>query len=181
MAIKPQNLAAIEEPSTCSHCKTVARKMSKCGLCFKVKFCSAECQEAGRAAHKEACKQARAGQATVDVRTCGPPNITMPHSSAAQHVQMGKTKTTIVKIQVPLDFEFSSSSSSADDEALMVYNCQRDVDFFISPRGCAEYSAIVSAVKSKGVCGRKAFFPAMLHGDGKITIDFCNVLPPENW
>lgn len=42
--------------AACAHCGKARRKRRVCAACRQVSFCDAECQRAGRPAHREACK-----------------------------------------------------------------------------------------------------------------------------
>ena len=91
---------------------------------------------------------------------------------------------TCVQVQVPLPH---MSLPDADGASIMVYNCKRNVDFFIAKDKCpASYAAIEAVVcdPSKNIpeqLGRKAYLRALCRTDGTVTIDCREPLPPENW
>ncbi|GBE87297.1 ankyrin [Sparassis crispa] len=192
--------APMGDTKMCSRCGRKGGSLKMCAKCHVARYCSTECQHAHWSTHKLTCQPFDASN-TVTVRpsysapgtmmstadfsrqALGIPTEPTPasHQRAARAPKLRpeEAKAMIIKVQVPYSV-LADSPSTISRADMLVYTKKRDFVCNIKHSGnAAAYSRISQVVRSRGVGGAKAYFPAELKGKYELIIKIGEVLAEQ--
>ncbi|KAI0667951.1 hypothetical protein C8Q78DRAFT_1081820 [Trametes maxima] len=197
--------AGAEDPldaKACAVCGVMNVQLKWCGKCHGIWYCSKECQKKHWPIHKKGCVPFST-ESTVTLKPVYDDGITSlsssseiaryfllgqpmaqqtPRSSrgvAIPRIPKGQTKTMIIKVQVPFDYKTGAGEEGATDD-LLVYDKKRSfvcrVRMVDNPDG---YQRISEVVRTKGVMGAKAYFPAEMKSPDEFVVKISEVLAEQ--
>ncbi|OCH89380.1 ankyrin [Obba rivulosa] len=191
--------AAFEEKK-CDGCSVKVQSLKWCARCKAARYCSATCQRAHWRIHKANCHPLDASN-TVTIRPryggfttlfstsefvrkgLGIPiqesSSSRQPSMRAPRLDPDEAKGMTIKVQVPYGPDVSPSSPQSQG-SLLLYNKKRNFTCQVYREDePAAYDRIVHVVRTKGVGGAKAYFPAELKSEDKLVIKIGEVLAEQ--
>ncbi|KAI0920201.1 hypothetical protein AcV5_010005 [Taiwanofungus camphoratus] len=191
--------APMEEGKKCVACGKTER-LKLCSKCHAAWYCSAACQRANWPMHKQTCQpysasnavtvkpnyvrhgkltsKADFARAVLGIPSDLPPVRQQRHTHVP-HLRPDQTKAMVIKVQVPrpIDERHAVHTLSGD---LLIYNKKRDfVCSIMKSENPVGYTVITDAVRTKGVGGTKAYFPAELRNKDELAIKVGEVLAEQ--
>ncbi|KAI0798254.1 hypothetical protein C8Q75DRAFT_708684 [Abortiporus biennis] len=188
----------------CHACGKKEGSLKQCGKCHSTRYCSSECQRKDWPAHKKTCSPFSATN-TVTLRPVyreigelipisdmvrqmmgipAPPtparNTRMAHVPNPRTFSPSQPKSMIIKVQVPFAADMPGLSAPLSTGDLLIYNKKRDFVCSVQYGDDRQaYKRISEVVRTKGVGGAKAYFPAELKSKDELVVKIDEVLAEQ--
>ncbi|CAL1697526.1 unnamed protein product [Somion occarium] len=181
----------------CNSCGKADTSLKQCAKCHAARYCSTECQRRHWPTHKLTCRPFSTENTVIlkpiyrdapGATLMSPSDLTRKalgmetqprpaRNSRFSHAPSTFPKSMVIKVQVPYGFGTSAESSKGD---LLIYTKKRDfvcmVQWTDEPQA---YDRISHVVRTKGVGGAKAYFPAELRSADVLVVKVDEVLAEQ--
>ncbi|KAI0738892.1 ankyrin [Daedaleopsis nitida] len=195
---------AAMDGKACGACGRTDVSLKFCAVCHAVRYCSRECQrEHWRKTHKTECiafddestikvipfyEDIGRVMNTADVarKLFGYPVEPQPSrnskSMQVPKVDLGEIKKVILKVQLAIDAHTGAPLREELAGDMMVFDKKRSIVCRLRRQDAAkEYDILAKTIRTKGVGGAKAYFPAAICAVDRLLIKFTEVLAEQSF